>query len=118
MIFFSSCPHSFSDKTGKASGVKKLAGILNTLFGKKNRGPSSNPDFIRLVQIMKADSEFRKFVMKVLKLPKFEKQSLLNTKVEELKLKQVPPEHIHIFECLNDQEICDEIESLLKKEWR
>ena len=94
-----------------------MAGILETLFRKKNRGPSSNPDFIRLIQIMKADLEFRRFVMKILKLPKFEKQSLLNTKIEELKLQQVPQEHIHIFECLNDQEICEEIEVVLKKEW-
>ena len=81
---------------------------------KEKNGPlAENEDFIALIRVAREDSEIRRQLLKILHLDAFHRQSLLNSWIEDLRLKNAPRELIRSLLCLVDDDIAEKAAELI-----
>ena len=88
---------------------------LRKLWRPKAQNISDNDAFVSLVQLCREDEDLQRWVMALIRMDDFDRQSMLHSKINELRLKQVPEEHIHIFECQSRREILAKIQDVLSE---
>jgi hypothetical protein len=74
---------------------------------RRNGQPSvaDNDNFVALIAAAQDDSDIRKRVVVVAKLDPFNRESVLNTLVSDLRLRGAPQQLIAALECLKDDDI-------------
>lgn len=76
---------------------------------KKKRTVADNEHFVNLVQLMQDDSSLRDMLLPLLNLDSFNRNSALNSWLEELKLQNAPTEIISALACLVDDAVAAKI---------
>ncbi|SMF47519.1 hypothetical protein [Pseudobacteriovorax antillogorgiicola] len=86
--------------------------FIKRLFTSDQSNPGQNPDFIRLVQMTRDDPSFRATIEQVVNLPSTNRNVFLDQRIATLRAKSAPAEHIHIFACLKDDKICEQLRAI------
>ena len=81
---------------------------------KKNGPLAENEDFITLIRVAREDSEIRQQLLQILRLDAFHRQSLLNSWIEDLRMKNAPKELIRSLLCLVDDDIAEKAAELIE----
>ncbi len=81
--------------------------------GLKTASPSQNATFIRLIRIACEDPAFRKRLVSILTLPPFHRQSLINTVLEEMRLKGEPSRYREALACLLYDGVAEQTKKML-----
>lgn len=88
---------------------------IKNIFSDGDQNPGENQSFIRVLQVMQEDADFKNQVMKIVELDSFSRASLLNSIIHEIRLKNAPKEHILVFEYLMDDRICEQVKKILRE---
>jgi hypothetical protein len=86
------------------------------LFEKKLPSITQNEDFLRLVQVVKEEPQIRQILKSILGLDNFNRKSVLNTWLEELKLKQAPKKFRSALSCLLDDDIARKTLDIIREQ--
>lgn len=116
--FIDKCASS-SSITGRPYIVKKPDGTtenvrewLMRIF--KQKKLSGTDAFTTLIALAEDDSEVRMRILKILLLDDFNRESLINSFIHEMKIKSAPSEIIAAFACLSDKNIAAKALEILK----
>ena len=90
-----------------------LKETLKSLLSPSN-GDSAQNNAIRFIQLLEEDVPMKKNVSSILNLDPFQRESKINTLLNELKLKDAPKELGEFFKLLKDDNFCTEIKKHLK----
>jgi hypothetical protein len=82
---------------------------------KKSRSVGDNETFVNLMRVAREDPDVRRVVLGILAQTPFNRQSMLNTLIGELKLKEAPEDFIEAFACLLDDEVARRVSELLNE---
>ena len=75
-----------------------------------------NETFVTLIRVAREDSEVRKTLAGILSQPPFHRKSLLNTLLEEMKLRGAPPDFISAINALLDDAVAIRAKEMILKE--
>ena len=73
-----------------------------------------NPTFVTLVAAAREDGELSRSLSAILRLPSFQRQSLLNSMIQEMKLRSEPPDLIAAVSALLDDDIAAKVAELIE----
>jgi len=85
------------------------------LFRKRKKFAGQNDPFITLIRVAQEDTEIRERLFTILTLDKFNRESILNSYLEEMRLKQAPAEFISAIACLLDDDIAQKALEILQE---
>ena len=74
-----------------------------------------NDAFVTLIRVAQEDPEVRKILAGILELPPYHRTSLLNTLIEEMKLKGAPSDFTLALSALLDDDVAQNATKLLTK---
>jgi hypothetical protein len=86
------------------------------LTDSKKSSPGENPAFVALMRMAGDNAGLKKQLLAILAQNDFNRQSMLNTYIEEMHIKQAPREFIEAIGCLLDFEIAQAAQALLKQD--
>lgn len=72
---------------------------------KETRSVGENKTFVNLIRVAQEDPKIRAKLLKILSLDKFHRESLLNTSLEEMRLKGAPKEFVSAISTLLDDAV-------------
>ena len=76
-----------------------------TLYQKTKPSVGENETFVTLMRVAKEDAEIKKQLLTILSQNRFNRASILNSYVEDLRLQKAPKEFISAIACLLDDRI-------------
>lgn len=82
----------------------------------KRKTVGENDGFVNLIRVAQEDDEIRNRLLAILGQPEFQRKSLLNTFVRDMKFKSAPSELISAIQCLLNDAVAERALDLLKKE--
>jgi hypothetical protein len=82
---------------------------------KKSRTVGDNETFVNLMRVAREDPDIRRVILNILTQSSFNRHSMLNTLIAELKLKSAPDDFIEAFASLLDDEVARRASELLKE---
>lgn len=85
------------------------------LFDENKHFLTDDENFIALVQVLKEDHKIRSKIEPILSLDPFNRKSVLNTWVEQLKFQQAPGKFIAMLSCLIDDDIARKVLHVIKE---
>jgi len=85
------------------------------LFRKRKKFAGQNDPFITLIRVVQENTEIRERLFTILTLDKFNRESILNSYLEEMRLKQAPAEFISAIACLLDDDIAQKALEILQE---
>ena len=85
------------------------------LFRKRKKFAGQNDPFITLIRVVQENTEIRERLFTILTLDKFNRESILNSYLEEMRLKQAPAEFISAIACLLDYDIAQKALEILQE---
>ena len=80
--------------------------------------PGEDPTFVRLVQLVNTDEDFRAMIMKVIALDSFNRSSMVNSIIDQQRLRGASPEHLQVLKYLTDDTVCQKIKALINNRAR
>lgn len=86
------------------------------LFSKPPRSAGDDETFVRLIQIARDDPEIREKILGFLRLDSFNRQSALNTFIQQMKLKGAPREFVSAVACFLDDQVAENALAILSKD--
>ncbi len=86
------------------------------LFEKKQPYITQNEDFLRFIQVVQQEPQIRQTLKLILGLDNFNRKSVLNTWLEELKLKQAPKKFRSALSCLLDDDIARKTLDIIREQ--
>jgi len=84
------------------------------LFRRKNKSIGKNEPFVTLIRVAQEDVEIKRHLLAILSQSKFNRESILNSYLDELCLKQAPQEFISAIACLLDDDVAEKVLEILK----
>ena len=84
------------------------------LFGKNKPKVGESEPFVTLIRVAQEDFGIRSQLLKILSLDKFNRESALNTLLEEMRLRGAPKEIVSAITCLLDSHVADKATELLR----
>ena len=75
------------------------------LYHQKNPSVGENETFVTLIRVAQEDAEIKKQLRTILSQDRFNRASILNAYIEDLRLKKAPKEFISAIACLLDDSI-------------
>ena len=87
-------------KNGAVEKEKKIIGV--------------NEPLVTLIRVAQEDVEIKRHLLAILSQNKFNRESILNSYLEELRLKQAPQEFISAIACLLDDDVAEKVMEILK----
>ena len=85
------------------------------LMRRPQKAVGDNETFVTLIRVAQEDPEVRTTVTGILGQTPFHRRSLLNTLVEELKLKKAPADFICAISALLDDDVAERARRMLQK---
>jgi hypothetical protein len=85
------------------------------LFDENKHFVTDDENFVALVQVLKEDRKIRSKIEPILSLDPFNRKSVLNTWVEQLKFQQAPGKFIALLSCLIDDDIARKVLQVIKE---
>lgn len=82
----------------------------------KEKPVGENEPFVNLLQVAKDDPEIKNQLIVILSQPGFNRKSILNSYLDELRYKRAPEDLISAIGCLLDDDIAEKALSILKVE--
>lgn len=83
------------------------------LFRKNKQKVGENEPFTTLIRVAQEDLGIRSQLLKIISLDQFNRASVLNTLLEEMRLKGAPEEIVSAITCLLDSDVADKTKELL-----
>ena len=84
------------------------------LLSKKKKFIGENEPLVTLIRVAQEDVEIKRHLLAILSQNKFNRESILNSYLEELRLKQAPQEFISAIACLLDDDVAEKALEILK----
>ena len=84
------------------------------LLSKKKKFIGENEPLVTLIRVAQEDVEIKRHLLAILSQNKFNRESILNSYLEELRLKQAPQEFISAIACLLDDDVAEKVLEILK----
>jgi len=84
------------------------------IFRKRKESAGENDPFVTLIRVAQEDDEIRQRLFTILTQDKFNRESILNSYLEEMRLKQAPAEFISAIACLLDDDIAQKALEILQ----
>jgi hypothetical protein len=84
------------------------------IFRKHKEPAGENDPFVTLIRVAQEDDEIRKRLFTILTQDRFNRVSILNSYLEEMRLKQAPAEFISAIACLLDDNIAQKALEVLQ----
>ena len=84
------------------------------LLSKKKKIIGENEPLVTLIRVAQEDVEIKRHLLAILSQNKFNRESILNSYLEELRLKQAPQEFISAIACLLDDDVAEKVLEILK----
>jgi hypothetical protein len=72
-----------------------------------------NEPLVTLIRVAQEDVEIKRHLLAILSQNKFNRESILNSYLEELRLKQAPQEFISAIACLLDDDVAEKVLEIL-----
>jgi hypothetical protein len=85
------------------------------LFRKQKTSVEKTEPFITLIRVAQEDPEIRQQLLAILSQSSFNRTSILNSYIEDLRLKQAPEEFTVAIACLLDDDIAQKALDILKE---
>jgi hypothetical protein len=92
------------------------ANLLVSFFKKQDQSPGDNETFVRLIQLAQEDSQIGDQLRALLSVDEFNRQSVIRSMLDEMRLDNAPAELISAFACLLDDRIADKAIKVLDAE--
>ena len=83
------------------------------LLSKKKKFIGENEPLVTLIRVAQEDVEIKRHLLSILSQNKFNRESILNSYLEELRLKQAPQEFISAIACLLDDDVAEKVLEIL-----
>lgn len=83
------------------------------LFRKRKRFAGQNDSFVTLIRVAQEDAKIRKQLFTILTQNKFNRKSILNSYLEDMRIKQAPQELISAVACLLDDDVAEKALQIL-----
>lgn len=84
------------------------------MFSKNKKTIGEKEPLITLIRVAQEDVEIKMQLLTILSQNKFHRESILNSYLEELRLKQAPQEFISALACLLDDDVAEKALEILK----
>ncbi len=84
------------------------------LLRKKKKLIGENEPLVTLIRVAQEDVEIKRHLLAILSQNKFNRESILNSYLEELRLKKAPQEFISAIACLLDDDVAEKVLGILK----
>lgn len=84
------------------------------LFRKNKKFAGQNDPFVTLIRVAQEDTEIRERLFTILSQNKFNRESILNSYLEDMRLNQAPQDFISAIACLLDDDIAEKALQILK----
>ena len=88
--------------------------IKNGAVEKEKKIIGENEPLVTLIRVAQEDVEIKRHLLAILSQNKFNRESILNSYLEELRLKQAPQEFISAIACLLDDDVAEKVLEILK----
>lgn len=88
--------------------------IKNGAVEKEKKIIGENEPLVTLIRVAQEDVEIKRHLLAILSQNKFNRESILNSYLEELRLKQAPQEFISAIACLLDDDVAEKVMEILK----
>jgi len=75
---------------------------------------AENENFITLMRVAREDADVRRKLLAILSQTDFNRTSMLNTLIDEMRLKSAPSEFVAAIACLLDYEVASRTLQMLK----
>ncbi|MEW6265866.1 MAG: hypothetical protein AB1641_22570 [Thermodesulfobacteriota bacterium] len=86
-----------------------------TWFKKRPKTVGDHEAFINLVQVAGEDEEIRKRLTAILEQEPFHRKSLLNTWINDMKMRQAPADFVAAIAMLLDDQVAEKLMEVLRK---
>jgi len=86
------------------------------LFNRKTRSVAEDEAFVTLIRFAQEDADVRNQLLSLLSLDRFNRESALNTLVDDLRLKKAPKELVSAIASLLDDDVADKTLEILAGE--
>ena len=83
-------------------------------MSKKKKLIGENEPLVTLIQVAQEDVEIKRHLLAILSQNKFNRESILNSYLEELRLKPAPQEFKSAIACLLDDDVAEKVLEILK----
>lgn len=80
---------------------------------KKKKSVGENELFVSLIRVAQEDSKIKKQILAILSQNKFNRVSILNSYIEEMRLRKAPKNFISAIACLLDDDIAEKALGIL-----
>jgi hypothetical protein len=84
------------------------------LFGKKNKSVGKNEPFVMLIRVARENVQIKNHLLGILSQNRFNRESILNSYIDDLTLKKAPIEFIEAIACLLDGDVANKALEILK----
>lgn len=83
-------------------------------FGKKNKSVGKREPFVTLIRVAQEDIQIKNHLLGILSQNRFNRESILNSYINDLTLKKAPQEFIAAIACLLDGDVAKKALEILK----
>ncbi|UCG81716.1 MAG: hypothetical protein JSV60_05425 [Desulfobacterales bacterium] len=84
------------------------------MSNKKDRLVAEDEAFVTLIRVAQEDADVRNQLLAILSLDRFNRESVLNTLVDDLRLKEAPKELVSAIASLLDDDVAKKTLEILK----
>jgi hypothetical protein len=91
--------------------IEKIIALVN-----RTSGDDITEPFVTLIQLAQEDPEIKDTLMAILSKDEFNRTSILNTYIEEMRLKGAPTSFISAIACLLDNGVAQKAYAVLQKD--
>jgi len=86
------------------------------LFNRETKSVAEDEAFVTLIRVAQEDADVRNQLLSLLSLDRFNRESALNTLVDDLRLKKAPKELVSAIASLLDDDVADKTLEILAGE--
>lgn len=86
------------------------------LFNRKTNSVAEDEAFVTLIRVAQEDADVRNQLLSLLSLDRFNRESALNTLVDDLRLKKAPKELVSAIASLLDDDVAEKTLEILAGE--
>ncbi len=86
------------------------------LFKRETKSVAEDEAFVTLIRVAQEDADVRNQLLSILSLDRFNRESALNTLVDDLRLKKAPKELVSAIASLLDDDVADKTLEILAGE--
>ena len=86
------------------------------LFNRKTTSVAKDEAFVSLIRVAQEDADVRNHLLSLLSLDRFNRESALNTLVDDLRLKKAPKELVSAIASLLDDDVAEKTLEILAGE--